>query len=99
MQPCRKSNGQEKTLAQSLLSWVRPEQQPRVAPATPAACLSSALRGLQGAESLVGQQFERLYVAGQYKEAAECAAESPQVRTRRAVAPRPLDTASRSNPS
>lgn len=36
--------------------------------------------GLPGAEALIGQQFERLWAAGQYKEAAETAAESPQVR-------------------
>lgn len=42
--------------------------------------LSMAKRGnLPGAEGLIGQQFERLFAAGQYKEAAECAAESPQV--------------------
>ena len=35
---------------------------------------------LPGAEALVGQNFERLFAAGQYKEAAEAAAESPQVR-------------------
>eukprot|EP00951_Prasinocladus_malaysianus_P008758 scaffold63720_cov25-Prasinocladus_malaysianus.AAC.1 len=41
--------------------------------------LALARRGnLPGAESLIGQQFERLFAAGQYKEAAECAAESPQ---------------------
>lgn len=47
--------------------------------------LSLAKRGnLPGAEGLVLQQFERLFGAGQYKEAAECAAESPQglLRTR-----------------
>mmetsp|Transcript_17321 Transcript_17321/g.52085 ORF Transcript_17321/g.52085 Transcript_17321/m.52085 type:complete len:1674 (-) Transcript_17321:219-5240(-) len=33
---------------------------------------------LPGAEALIGQQFEKLWAAGQYKEAAECAAESPQ---------------------
>jgi hypothetical protein len=43
--------------------------------------LALAKRGnLPGAEGLVLQQFERLFGAGQYKEAAECAAESPQVR-------------------
>ena len=43
--------------------------------------MAMAKRGnLPGAEALVGQQFERLFAAGQYKEAAECAAESPQVR-------------------
>lgn len=42
--------------------------------------LALAKRGnLPGAESLVGQQFERLFQSGQYKEAAEAAAESPQV--------------------
>ena len=35
---------------------------------------------LPGAEALVGQNFERLFAAGQYKEAAEAAAESPQAR-------------------
>jgi clathrin heavy chain len=45
--------------------------------------LALAKRGnLPGAEGLVLQQFERLFGAGQYKEAAECAAESPQVRSR-----------------
>jgi len=40
--------------------------------------LALARRGnLPGAENLVGQQFERLFAAGQFKEAAECAAESP----------------------
>eukprot|EP00798_Chlamydomonas_sp_ICE-L_P023297 gene23297-30533_t len=34
--------------------------------------------GLPGAEALIGQQFDRFFTAGQYKEAAECAAESPQ---------------------
>jgi clathrin heavy chain len=34
--------------------------------------------GLPGAEALVGQQFEKLCSAGSWKEAAECAAESPQ---------------------
>jgi hypothetical protein len=43
--------------------------------------LAMAKRGnLPGAEGLIVQQFERLFAAGQYKEAAECAAESPQVR-------------------
>lgn len=42
--------------------------------------LSMAKRGnLPGAEGLIAQQFEKLFAAGQYKEAAECAAESPQV--------------------
>lgn len=41
--------------------------------------LAMARRGnLPGAEGLVAQQFERLFAAGQYKEAAEVAAESPQ---------------------
>ncbi len=41
--------------------------------------LSLAKRGnLPGAEALVGQNFERLFANGQYKEAAEAAAESPQ---------------------
>ncbi|KAF6255267.1 clathrin heavy chain [Scenedesmus sp. NREL 46B-D3] len=47
--------------------------------------LALAKRGnLPGAEGLVLQQFERLFGAGQVKEAAECAAESPQgmLRTR-----------------
>lgn len=47
--------------------------------------MAMAKRGnLPGAEALVGQQFERLFAAGQYKEAAEVAAESPQgqLRTR-----------------
>lgn len=50
--------------------------------------LSMAKRGnLPGAEGLIAQQFERLFAAGQYKEAAECAAESPQglLRTREVV--------------
>lgn len=43
--------------------------------------LALAKRGnLPGAEGLIVQQFERLFGAGQHKEAAECAAESPQVR-------------------
>jgi hypothetical protein len=42
--------------------------------------LALAKRGnLPGAEALVGHQFERLFQSGQYKEAAEAAAESPQV--------------------
>jgi clathrin heavy chain len=42
--------------------------------------LTMAKRGnLPGAEGLIVQQFERMYSAGQYKEAAECAADSPQV--------------------
>ena len=42
---------------------------------------------LPGAEQLVVQQFQRLYAAGQYKEAAELAAESPQgvLRTRETI--------------
>lgn len=41
--------------------------------------LSLALRGnLPGAENLIGQQFEKLFAAGQFKEAAECAADSPK---------------------
>ena len=42
--------------------------------------LSLAKRGnLPGAEALVGQNFDRLFSSGQFKEAAEAAAESPQV--------------------
>jgi clathrin heavy chain len=42
--------------------------------------LAMAKRGnLPGAEGLIAQQFERFMTAGQHKEAAECAAESPQV--------------------
>ena len=42
--------------------------------------LALARRGnLPGAEGLVGQHFERLFSQGQYKEAAEAAAGSPQV--------------------
>lgn len=41
--------------------------------------MALAKRGnLPGAEGLVVQQFQRLYAAGQYKEAAELAADSPQ---------------------
>lgn len=41
--------------------------------------LALARRGnLPGADALVGQQFQQLYGAGRYKEAAELAAESPQ---------------------
>jgi hypothetical protein len=41
--------------------------------------LAMARRGnLPGAEGLVAQQFERQFSVGQYKEAAEVAAESPQ---------------------
>ncbi len=43
--------------------------------------LALAKRGnLPGAGALVSDQFERLFQSGQYKEAAEAAAESPQVR-------------------
>ena len=43
--------------------------------------LALAKRGnLPGAEALVGQNFERLFANGQFKEAAEAAAESPQAR-------------------
>ena len=43
--------------------------------------LSLAKRGnLPGAEALVGQNFDRLFASGQFKEAAEAAAESPQVK-------------------
>lgn len=53
--------------------------------------------GLPGAEALIGQQFERMWAAGQYKEAAETAADSPQgiLRTKevldrlKSVAPQP----------
>lgn len=42
--------------------------------------LSLAKRGnLPGAEALVGQNFDRLFNSGSFKEAAEAAAESPQV--------------------
>ena len=42
--------------------------------------LSLAKRGnLPGAESLVGQNFDRLFAQGQFKEAAEAAADSPKV--------------------
>ncbi len=50
--------------------------------------LSMARRGnLPGAEGLVAQQFERMFAAGQHKEAAEVAAESPQgiLRTKEVV--------------
>ena len=41
--------------------------------------LALAKRGnLPGAEALVGQNFDRLFSSGQFKEAAEAAAESPQ---------------------
>ena len=43
--------------------------------------LAIARRGnLPGAEPLVIQNFDRLFAQGQYKEAAEAAAESPMVR-------------------
>ena len=46
--------------------------------------LALAKRGnLPGAEALVGQNFERLFASGQYKEAAEAAAESPKASTMR----------------
>ncbi|EIE26635.1 clathrin heavy chain [Coccomyxa subellipsoidea C-169] len=63
--------------------------------------LSLAKRGnLPGAEALVGQNFERLFANGQFKEAAEAAAESPQgvLRTKetidrfKSVAPTPGQT-------
>jgi hypothetical protein len=42
--------------------------------------LGLAKRGnLPGAEALVGKQFEQLFAGGKYKEAAEAAADSPQV--------------------
>ena len=42
--------------------------------------LAIARRGnLPGAEALVGQNFDRYLSLGQFKEAAEAAAESPQV--------------------
>ncbi len=42
--------------------------------------LALARRGnLPGAEGLVGQHFERLFASGQFKDAAEAAAGSPQV--------------------
>ncbi len=42
--------------------------------------LALARRGnLPGAEQLVVANFERQFASGQYKEAAEAAAESPQV--------------------
>ena len=50
--------------------------------------MSMARRGnLPGAESLITQKFEQLMAMGQYKEAAEMAAESPQgsLRTRETV--------------
>ena len=44
--------------------------------------LAIARRGnLPGAEPLVIQNFDRLFAQGQYKEAAEAAAESPMVRS------------------
>mmetsp|Transcript_22621 Transcript_22621/g.70241 ORF Transcript_22621/g.70241 Transcript_22621/m.70241 type:complete len:1205 (+) Transcript_22621:68-3682(+) len=51
--------------------------------------LALAKRGnLPGAEALVGQQFDRMFSLGQYKEAAEAAAASPMgvLRTRETVA-------------
>lgn len=43
--------------------------------------LALARRGnLPGAEQLVVANFERQFAAGQFKEAAEAAADSPQVR-------------------
>ncbi len=43
--------------------------------------LALAKRGnLPGAEPLIAQQFEKLFSSGLYKEAAEAAADSPQVR-------------------
>ncbi len=49
--------------------------------------LSLAKRGnLPGAEGLIGQQFEKLFASGLYKEAAEAAADSPQVRGSSAAA-------------
>lgn len=43
--------------------------------------LAIARRGnLPGADGLVVQHFERLFAQGQFKEAAEAAAESPMVR-------------------
>ncbi|MEW5310804.1 MAG: hypothetical protein WDW38_002565 [Sanguina aurantia] len=50
--------------------------------------LAIAKRGnLPGAEQLIGQQFERVFSEGRFKEAAELAAESPQgiLRTREVV--------------
>ena len=50
--------------------------------------LSLARRaGLPGANDLVAQQFQKLFAAGQYKEAAELAADSPQglLRTKETV--------------
>ncbi len=44
---------------------------------------------LPGAEALVGQNFERLFAGGQFKEAAEAAAESPQARPRPRALARP----------
>ena len=42
--------------------------------------LALAKRGnLPGAEALVGQNFDRLFASGQFKEAAEAAAGSPKV--------------------
>ena len=50
--------------------------------------LALAKRGnLPGAEALVGQNFDRLFASGQFKEAAEAAAESPQVLLRPSCTP------------
>jgi clathrin heavy chain len=52
--------------------------------------MALAKRGnLPGAEGLIGQQFEQLFSAGQYKEAAEAAANSPQVSARTPFLPPP----------
>ena len=52
--------------------------------------LAMARRGnLPGAEPLVGQNFDRLLAQAQYKDAAEAAAESPQVLTYPAYPPSP----------
>ena len=43
-----------------------------------------AKRGnLPGAEALVGQNFDRLFASGQFKDAAEAAADSPKASFRR----------------
>lgn len=60
--------------------------------------LAMARRGnLPGAEGLVAQQFERMFAAGQYKEAAEVAADSPQgiLRTKEVCTPRSRQPAAR----